>query len=214
LLVLYQLPDNDEIQRVVPGNMVVLAEQRPVVDRSWNIPLQPVRPFLMFEYVSPSHLRKDYEDNLIRYEQHLQTPYYLLFQPEAQQLILYHLVGSRYVSVKPNSQGRYPIPELEMEIGIVDGWVRYWFRGELLELPNVMRRELRESREATQRAQEQANNATRRAEQFEAQAEKAREEAEVARREADQERAARLALLQELETLRRQLGQTPPANGE
>lgn len=220
LLVLYPDPaDEDAVTRVVPDNLIVLSAEPPRVERSFNVPLQPVGIFMTFEYVSPAHLRKDYEENLIRYERHLRVPYYLLFNPEAQELILHRLDGERYVTVKPNEHGRYPIPELEMELAIHDGWVRYWFRGEMLPLPSVLRRELREAREAARRAQEQAGNATRRAEQAEADAERSRDQAAEsarqaaqARQDADNERQARLDLQRELDALRRQLGQGPPTS--
>ena len=36
------------------------------------------KPFLMIEYVSESNKRKDYIDNMQRYERDLNVPYYLL----------------------------------------------------------------------------------------------------------------------------------------
>src|SRR6266849_5832641 len=62
----------------------------------------------------------------------LKVPYYLLFVPDEQELSLYHHTGDRYVSIQPNDHGRYALPELELESGLLGGWVRYWFRGELL----------------------------------------------------------------------------------
>ena len=82
---------------------------------SYDVPLQPARPFWMLEYVSHSSRRKDYDDNLDKYEHHLQTPYYLLFQPDVQELTLYQHNGQKYVSVKPNEAGRLAVAEVEME---------------------------------------------------------------------------------------------------
>ncbi len=73
-------------------------------------------------------------------------PYYLSFDTDARNLTLYRHDKRKYVSVKPNKQGRYLVPELEMEVGLLDGWVRYWHQGELLPLPADMQRELDESR--------------------------------------------------------------------
>src|SRR5262249_14922675 len=84
------------------------------------------------------------------------VPYYLVFYPEAEDLTLYHHNGKKYVTVKPNKRGRYAISELEIEVKILDGWVRFWYQGQLLPLPADMQRELdaanRRAREADRRA--------------------------------------------------------------
>jgi hypothetical protein len=108
------------------------------------------------EYVSPSNKRKDYEDSFEKYER-LKVPYYLVFYPDTQDLTLFHHNGEKYVSKKPNRRGRLAIPELDIEVALLDGWVRYWFKGELLPLPADLQRDLDEARrqlaEATRRAE-------------------------------------------------------------
>jgi hypothetical protein len=52
------------------------------------------------------------------------------------------LKGKKYVSVKPNRQGRRAIRELQMEVAILDGWVRFWLKGQLLPLPADLQRDL------------------------------------------------------------------------
>jgi hypothetical protein len=126
--------------------MVVLHDGPLSIEGSFDIPLQPVGPFLVLEYVSKSSRRKDYEENGPRYEKDLKVPYYLMFHPEIQELTLFHLEGEKYVSVKPNDQGRNAIPELELEVGILDGWMRYWFRGKLVPLPPELAAELEATR--------------------------------------------------------------------
>src|SRR5262249_23491721 len=83
---------------------------------------------MVLEYVSKNNKRKDYEDNFRKYERELKVPYYLLFYPDNEELTLFHRRGSKYVSVKPNAAGRLAIPELELEVALLDGWVRFWFR--------------------------------------------------------------------------------------
>jgi Uma2 family endonuclease len=153
LLVQYPLPRRKRPGQVVPDNMVVRHSEPIKAEGSFNIPLQPAKPLLMLEYVSKSNERKDYTDNMNKYEHDLKVPYYLMFVPESQEMTLYHLVGERYVSVKPNDQGRYGIPELELEVAIHGGWMRYWFRGEMLPLPAELQQELENARLAL--AQEQ-----------------------------------------------------------
>jgi hypothetical protein len=72
-------------------------------------------------------------------EQPLKVPYFLLFHPEEQELSLYRHKGKKYVSVKPNKQGRYPIGQLELEVALHEGWIRFWYQGRLLPLPGDLR---------------------------------------------------------------------------
>ncbi len=146
LLVQYPVRGKERPGQVVPDNMVVVADEPVRAATSYNVPLEPARPFWVMEYVSKGSKRKDYEDSFKMYERGLKVPYYLIFYPDTQDLTLFRHNKRRYVTVKPNGHGRYPIPELEMEVGLRDGWVRFWFRGELLPLPADMQRELDEAR--------------------------------------------------------------------
>lgn len=147
LLVQYPLPgeDPDMPARVVPDNMVVIHEQPLGPMRSYKLPLQPVGPFVVMEYVSSGNRRKDYDENYRKYEQELTVPYYLLFYPDNEELTLFHLAGERYCTATPNAAGRLAIPELELEVALLGGWVRYWFRGKLLPLPGELLRQLNAS---------------------------------------------------------------------
>jgi Uma2 family endonuclease len=146
LLVQYPHRRPPRIRQVVPDNMVVVHPEPLRALTSFNLPLQPARPFWMLEYVSKHSQRKDYEDNLRMYERELKTPYYLAFYPDNQELTLYHLTGRRYRAVAPDAVGRCPITELELEVGLLDGWVRFWHRGELLPLPADLLRDLEQAR--------------------------------------------------------------------
>jgi Uma2 family endonuclease len=143
LLILYPLTKADlkKPTRVCPDNMVVVHGEPIVAKGSFNVPLQPVGPTLILEYVSTENKRKDYEDNRRRYANDLQVPYYLLFEPEAQKLTVFRLSGKKYVAVKPNPAGRLAIPPLKLEAALLDGWVRFWFQGELLPLPGDLLKE-------------------------------------------------------------------------
>jgi hypothetical protein len=186
LLVQYPLPRQKKPGQVVPDNMVVVHDQPLEVDGSFDVPFQPARPFWVLEYVSRHNKRKDYHDNMEKYERHLKVPYYLLFYPDDQELTLFRHTGRKYVSVKPNEHGRYAIPELEIEVALLDTWVRYWFRGKLLPLPGEL---LQQKNEADHRAEE------------------AQRHAEEARRHAEEERRARQAAEEEVARLRAELEQ-------
>jgi Uma2 family endonuclease len=165
LLVQYPRTGRRKLGQVVPDNMVVLARKPVRAEGSYNLPLEQVRPFWVLEYVSRNNPRKDYEDSLDKYERDLEVPYYLTFYPDQQELTLYRHTGKKYASVKPNKQGRYPIRELDLEVGLLDGWVRYWHEGKLLPLPADLQLDLDEAHrradELRQRLEEE--QATRRA---------------------------------------------------
>jgi Uma2 family endonuclease len=201
LLVQYPRRRQRKPGQVVPDNMVVLSSKPIKAQSSFNLPLEPAKPFWVLEYVSQSNKRKDYDDNFDKYEQELKVPYYLLFYPDQQELTLYHHDGSKYLSVKPNQHGRLAIPQLDMELGLLDGWVRFWLKGELLPLPADLQSQLDEAkkdvRRAKQRAEQEAHRAdqeTRRAEQEARRAEReAHRAAELQQRLEDQEQARRAA---------------------
>lgn len=147
LLIQHRLPRRRRLLQVVPDNMVVVHDGPLEVEGSYDLPVQPTRPLLVMEYVSRSSKRKDYEENAARYEQDLQIPYYLMYHPEIQEITLFRLQAGRYTSVKPDEQGLYAIPELRLHAGLVDGWMRFWYRGELLPLPPELLAELERTRQ-------------------------------------------------------------------
>ncbi len=145
LLVQYPLPRKKRPGQVVPDNMVVIHPEPIDADGSYDVPLQPVGPFWALEYVSKSNRRKDYDDNMRKYEHELKVPYYLLFAPDQQEMTLYRHTGERYVSVAADSKGRCAIKELEIEVGLLDGWVRFWYKSKLLPLPADLQHALEET---------------------------------------------------------------------
>jgi Uma2 family endonuclease len=225
LLLQYPLAGQTRLGQVVADNMVVKYEGTIEANGSYDLPFQPVGPFWVMEYVSKSSKRKDYEDNFKKYEQELQVPYYLLFYPQTQDLTLYRLEGGKYVTVLPNAQGRYPVPELDLEVALRDGWVRYWSKGELLPLPAELDRVAQEATHRAEEAAHRAEEATHRAEEesrlreqaerLAADEKRAREQAErlaqEAEHRAEEERQARLALEQRLAQLEAQLKRPPSA---
>ncbi len=196
-------------RQVVPDNTVIVWPE-PLGDMTSFVmePGSPIRPFLVLEYVSKHSVRKDYEENMEKYEHELKVPYYLTFYPDNQELTLRHHNGDRYLTVFPNEAERYPIPELELEVALLDGWVRFWFRGKLLALPAELqtaldeaRAEADEARQQTDEARRLMDQANRRADHEAEQARQARERATSAQEELDRLRA-------EIARLRQQGGET------
>jgi Uma2 family endonuclease len=161
---LVQYPRRGKLKpgQVVPDNMVVLTEQPTRAESSYNVPLEPAPPFWVLEYVSKSNKRKDYEGSFEKYERELKVPYYLVYYPEAGELTLYRHNRRKYGAVKPNKHGRYAIPELDLELGLSDGWVRFWHRGELLPLPADLQRDLDAARRQAEEEKRRADELQRR----------------------------------------------------
>jgi Uma2 family endonuclease len=186
LLVQYPVAGQHKPGQVVPDNMVVLCAQPIQALSSYNLPLEPARPFWVLEYVSKHNKRKDYEESFDKYEKDLKVPYYLVFYPDNEELTLYRLKGKKYVSVKPNKHGRYPIPPLEVEVALLDGWVRFWYRGELLPLPADLQRDLDQARRRAEMEKRRADEAEHRAEEADRRAGEADHRAAEADRRADE----------------------------
>ena len=68
------------------------------------------------------------------YEQVMCIPYYGIFSMSAGTLEVYHLQDITYQKLTPNDRGHYPIPPLEVELGLWKGnyqnqhqqWLRWW----------------------------------------------------------------------------------------
>lgn len=176
LLVEYAVRGQYKPGQVVPDNMVVVCDQPIKAQSSFNLPLQPEKPFWMLGYVSRSNKRKDYEDNFDKYERQLKVPYCLIFDADEPELTVYHHNGKKYVSVRANKHGRFAIPELEMELALLDGWVRFWFRGELLPLPGDLQQELDETKRQLAEAKEEAVKEKLRADKLQRQIEQLQQE--------------------------------------
>ncbi len=98
-----------------------------------------------------------------KYERELKVPYYLIFYPDEQELTLYRHTKRKYVSVKPNEHGRLALPELELELGLLEGWCRFWYRGELLPLPADLLRDLEQTRRRADQEKQRADQEKQRA---------------------------------------------------
>jgi Uma2 family endonuclease len=184
LLVQYPRRGQKRPAQIVPDNMIVRRDEEPKLGQSYNVLSDEERPFWVMEYVSKHNPFKDYEDAFKKYERELKVPYYLLFNPLADEMTLFRHNGKKYVSVKPNKHGRCAVPELEMEVAMLDGWVRFWYKGELLPLPADLQRQLGD-------AKRQAEDEKRRAEELQ----RRLAEEEKARRAAEEEVSRLRALL-------------------
>lgn len=163
----YRLRKGGTIKHIVPDNMIVFHDGKLRLKGAYPLELLP-KPLVVMEYVSRSNSRKDYEGSYDKYEKTLKIPYYLLFNPDIEEMNLFHRGTRKYLSVKPNSRGRYEIEELGLETALLEGWVRYWHRGELLQLPGDLQialeelaKQLDQASREREREQQRAENAER-----------------------------------------------------
>ena len=212
LLVMYPVGRLKKSWKVVPDNMVVVHDEPIEARGHFSLQMQPVSPFWVLEYVSKESERKDYEQNMRKYERQLKVPYYLLFYPDNQELTLFRHNGKRYVSVVPDEEGLHALPELEMAVGLVEGWARFWFRGEMLPLPGDLQKDLNETRRQLGKARRETKSANRRADEEAARADEAAERADEAAERADEaerrlseEQQSRLRMEAELARMRADL---------
>ncbi len=142
LLVQYHCGRDARLRQVVPDNMIVVWHEPIKANLSYALPLQPVRPLWVIDYLSKHSKRKDYKDHFRKYERELKVSYYLQIDTDKHQFTLYHHTGKKYVPVKPNASDRLVLPELNLEIGLLEKTVRYWYQGQLLLLPSELLHEI------------------------------------------------------------------------
>jgi len=133
---------------VVPDNMVVLYVGKLDVAAVFDLAEQPARPFWTLDYTSDEVERKSYDKSFEKYERALKVPNCLMFNTSTGELKLYRHNGREYDLVAPNISGRYSIPELGVQVGMLNDSVRFWLGSSLLMLPGEMRREIDELRQS------------------------------------------------------------------
>jgi Uma2 family endonuclease len=148
---------------------------------SWVVWVEGGRyPDLIIELLSDSTAQVDRTDKKSLYQNIFRTREYFWFSPitgEFEGFRLDH--NQRYAAIAANEQGWRWSDELELYLGIQEGWLRYFAPDGTLVLG---------PEETARREKEQAEQAEERAEQAEERAEQAEERAEQA-----EERAKRLA---------------------
>jgi Uma2 family endonuclease len=179
-----------QLHRVVPDNMVQISPTPCSTRGSFNPELEDVSVFWVLEWVTRSSEGKDYGDSFRKYEDELQVPYCLSFNPETEppDFRLYRHNGTGYIAVPPNAAGRFLVPELELEVGLLEGWVRFWHRGQLLELPGKLEEQMNEFRREAEEATRQAEEARKKAERERQAKERAQQRANKEKERASKEK--------------------------
>ena len=164
-----------------------------------------IPPLIVLEYATrgtaEEHDQTPWEGKFWVYERIIRPAYYGIFDLDQGRLEVYSLVSGHYQLMAPTEQGRYPMPELGVELGLWQGrfreydalWLRWWDeRGNLLPHPCEL---VDQERLAREQAQQHADQERQAREQAEQQADQAKLQAEWERqaKEQAQQRAERLA---------------------
>jgi len=114
------------------------------------------------------------------YERIIRIPYYGIYEMRTGNLEVYHLIDFVYRRMEPNERGHYPIPVLDVELGLWQGsyqnqellWLRWWdSQGNWLltgsEQVEIERALVEQERERAEQERERAEQERERAEQAE-----------------------------------------------
>ena len=117
--------------------------------RSYILWQELFAPAILLEYVSGSGAEErdntPWEGKFWIYENMIRPGIYGIFEPERNELEMYHTVENRFERMQPNGRGRYAVSVLGLELGLWTGrihgyeipWLRWWKpNGELLETPD------------------------------------------------------------------------------
>jgi Uma2 family endonuclease len=114
------------------------------------------------------------------YEKIIRIPYYGIYEIKTGNLEVYHLIDLVYRRIEPNERGHYPIPVLDVELGLWQGsyqnqellWLRWWdSQGNLLltgsEQVVIERARTEQEQQRTEQERQRAEQERQRAEQAE-----------------------------------------------
>jgi Uma2 family endonuclease len=114
------------------------------------------------------------------YERIIRIPYYGIYEIKTGNLEVYHLIDFVYRRIEPNERGHYPIPVLDVELGLWQGsyqnqellWLRWWdSQGNLLltgsEQVEIERARTEQERQRTEQERQRTEQERQRAEQAE-----------------------------------------------
>lgn len=159
-----------------------------VIRRSYTPNLQGDIPAVVMEFISETeggeYSIKPYHPygKWFFYEQILQVPVYVVFEPQVPELAVYTLQNGRYQPLTPDADGRYWLSALNLSLGVWHGqksemtasWLRWWDEsGQLLfwgcEQIEQERQKAEQERLLAQQERQKAEQERQRAEVAEAQ---------------------------------------------
>lgn len=119
------------------------------IRRSYVLWREYIAPAVVLEFASGSGSEErdqtPFTGKFWVYEKIIRVPYYGIYEISTANLEVYELVGGQYQLLPTNDRGHYPIPPLQVELGLWQGsyqnqegtWLRWWtLEGELLLIGN------------------------------------------------------------------------------
>ncbi|WP_299412275.1 Uma2 family endonuclease [Acaryochloris sp. IP29b_bin.148] len=119
------------------------------IRRSYVLWREYIAPAVVLEFASGSGSEErdqtPFTGKFWVYEKIIRVPYYGIYEINSAKLEVYELVGGQYQQLSTNDRGHYPIPPLQVELGLWQGhyqnqegtWLRWWtLAGELLLIGN------------------------------------------------------------------------------
>ncbi len=171
------------------------------IRRSYVLWKELIPPVLALEFVSGTGAEErdptPYEGKFWVYERIIRPAYYGIYEVAKASIEMYHLQGTRYVQMQSTPQGRYVIPEMQVELGLWQGhyqgmtlpWMRWWdLDGQMLptgeERAAIERSQKLAAQAETKAAQAQAQTAQAETKAAQAQAQTAQAQAKTAQAQA------------------------------
>ena len=150
--------------------------------RSYVLWQEYVAPLIVIEFVSGDGAeerdRTPVTGKFWVYEQAIRVPFYAIYEVRLARVEVYELVAGSYQLVSANERGHFPIPHLNVELGIWQGqyqntelpWLRWWDNEGNLLLTGSERADLESQRaeQESQRAEQEHQRAERLAAQLRA----------------------------------------------
>jgi Uma2 family endonuclease len=108
------------------------------VRRSYVLWQEHIPPHIAIEFVSDTGAEErdktPWTGKFWIYETVIRPAYYAIYEVKKAQVEVYELRANRYALIAPNTQGRFPIPSMGVELGIWYGvyqqmelpWLRWW----------------------------------------------------------------------------------------
>ncbi len=185
-------------KKMIAPDTLLCCSQPPMVKRTYFAWEENAQLDLVMEFSSFSTRREDHHKKKRIYEQILQVPYYVIFDPYGIYLNAWHLRDRRYIPLEPDEQGYYYLMDLNLYLAIENNNSLRFFnsaRKPLLTTGELGLQQAEQERRQKEQERRQKEEALKREEQE-------RRQKEEALQQAEQERQQKEEALAEIERLR------------